>query len=42
MTPKQTALSASSPECASAAGIMRTFSHTPDATVPPTDCILSP
>ena len=42
MTPKQTALSASSTECASASGIMRTFSQTPDATVAPTDCILSP
>lgn len=42
MTSKQTALSASSPECASASGTMRTFSHSPDATVAPTDCTLSP
>ena len=42
MTPKHTALSTSSPECASVSGTERTFSRTPDATVVPTDCTLSP
>lgn len=42
MTPKHTALAASSPECASVSGTMRTFSRTPDATVVPTDRTLSP
>jgi hypothetical protein len=42
MTPKHTALAASSPECASVLGTMRTFRRTPDATVAPTDCTHSP
>jgi len=42
MTPKHTALLASSAVHASVSGNMRTFSRTPDATVAPTDCTLSP
>ena len=42
MKAKQTALSASSPACASTSGTICTFSHTPDATVAPTDYTPSP
>jgi hypothetical protein len=42
MTPKHTAVLASPADRTNASGTMRTFSRTPDATVAPTDCTLSP
>lgn len=42
MTPKQTALSASSADRTRASDTMHNFSNNTDATVAPTDCTLSP